>query len=140
MTGQRIAESLVDAFVDQDVHLGTREKQVFCFFESSDSGFTRHGGKSLQKVFECLSVFQIVEEGLDWHTRSTKDRTSAKNIRVFDDNSHGKIVSRRVQHLKWRMGRHRLIVGGWSKRSKELPTLAQNKIAKGRPPGAVSAF
>src|SRR6266478_4330011 len=58
----------------------------------------------------------------------------------FDDNSHGRIVSRRVQHLKWLTGRHRLIVGGWSKRSKELPTLAQNKIAKGRPPGAVSAF
>ncbi len=69
---------------------------MFCFFESSDSGFTRHGGKPLEKLFESLSAFQIVEESLDGHSRSTKHRSSAKNIRVFDDDSHGKIVSRRV--------------------------------------------
>ncbi len=83
MTGQRIAESLVDTFVDQDAHLGAREQQVFCFFESSDSGLTRHGGKPLEKLFECLSAFQIVEESLDWDARSTKHRSSAKNIRVL---------------------------------------------------------
>ena len=69
---------------------------MFCFFESSDSGLTRHGGKSLEKLFECLPAFQIVEESLDWHSRSAKHRSSAKNIRVFDDNSHERIVSRMI--------------------------------------------
>ena len=96
MTGQRIAETLVDAFVDQDAHLGTREQQMFCFFESSDSGFTRYGGKSLEKLFDCFSSFQIVEESLDWHSRSAKHRSSAKNIRIFDDNSHDRTVSRMI--------------------------------------------
>src|SRR5258708_23249262 len=69
---------------------------MFCFFESSDSGFTRYGGKPLEKLFECLSSFQIVEESLDWHSRSAKHRSSAKNIRIFDDNSHDRTVSRMI--------------------------------------------
>ncbi|SRR5713101_3784129 len=71
---------------------------MFCFFESSDSGFTRYGGKPLEKLFERLSSFQIVEEGLDGHSRSTKHRSSAKNIPVFDDDSHETIVSWRMEH------------------------------------------
>src|SRR5437773_6299809 len=79
---------------------------MFCFFESSDSGFTRYGGKPLEKLFERLSTFQIVEESLDWHSRSAKHRSSAKNVRVFDDNSHERIVSRRVGHPN-RRGKNR---------------------------------
>ncbi len=75
---------------------------MFCFFESSDSGFTRYGGKPLEKLFERLSGFQVVEEGLDWHSRSTKHRSSAKNIPVFDDDSHEAIVSWRGEHASRR--------------------------------------
>src|SRR2546428_11620900 len=78
---------------------------MFCFFESSDSGFTRYGGKPLEKLFERLSSFQIVEESLDWHSRSTKHRSSAKNIPVFDDNSHETIVSWRMEHPNGKLGR-----------------------------------
>ncbi len=67
-----------------------------CVFESSDSGLTRHGGKSQEKLFERLSGFQIVEESLDWYSRSAKHRSSAKNIRVFDDDSHERILSRLI--------------------------------------------
>src|SRR5258708_30611718 len=77
---------------------------MFCFFESSDSGFTRYGGKPLEKLFERLSSFQIVEEGLDWHSRSTKHRSSAKNIPVFDDDSHETIVSWRMEHPNGKLG------------------------------------
>ena len=69
---------------------------MFCFFESSDSGFTRYGGKPLEKLFERLSSFQIVEESLDRHSRSAKHRSSAKNIPVFDDDSHERIISRLI--------------------------------------------
>ncbi len=69
---------------------------MFCFFESSDSGFTRYGGKPLEKLFKCLSAFQIVEESLDRHSRSTKHRSSAKNFPVFDDDSHERIISRLI--------------------------------------------
>ena len=78
---------------------------MFCFFESSDSGFTRYGGKPLEKLFERLSSFQIVEESLDRHSRSTKHRSSAKNIPVFDDDSHETIVSWRMEHPNGKLGR-----------------------------------
>ena len=70
---------------------------MFGFFKSSDGGLTRDGGKSIQKVFECFSALQVVEERLDGHARSAKHRSSAKNIRVFDDDSHERIVSRAIE-------------------------------------------
>jgi hypothetical protein len=79
---------------DQNGHLGTCEQEVFCLFESGDGRFTRDGRKSLEKVFESLSALQIVEEGLEGHARSAKHRSSAKNIRTLDDDSHERIVSR----------------------------------------------
>src|SRR5215472_16455309 len=68
--------------------LGTREQKMFCFLKSSDGGFARDGGKPFQKLFESFTALQIVEQRLDGHARSTKHRCSAKNIGVFDDNSH----------------------------------------------------
>jgi hypothetical protein len=69
---------------------------MLCFFKSGDGGFARHSGKPLEKLFECLSAFQIVEERLNGHAGSAKHRSSAKNIRVFADDSYGRIVARRV--------------------------------------------
>jgi hypothetical protein len=96
VSGERVAESLIDTLVDQNAHLGASEQEVFCFFESGDGHFTRDGGKSLQKVFECFSAFQAVEERLERHTGSAKYRSSAENIRAFDDDSHERIVSRGI--------------------------------------------
>jgi hypothetical protein len=70
------------------------EQKVFCFFEGSEGRFTRDGRKTLQKLFECFSAFEVVEESLDGHTGSAEHRSSAKNVRVFDDDSHEGIVSR----------------------------------------------
>src|SRR5438128_10048437 len=42
VTGQRIADSLVDTFVTPDAHFGAREQHMFCVRESSDSGVPRH--------------------------------------------------------------------------------------------------
>jgi hypothetical protein len=75
-------------------HLRTREQEVFCFFESGDGRFTRDGRKSLKKLFERLSALQVVEERLDGDTGSTKHGSSPKNVRVFCDDSHERIVSR----------------------------------------------
>jgi hypothetical protein len=73
---------------------------VFCFFEGSDGRFPRDGGKSLQKVFQCFSAFQVIEKRLDRHPSSAKYWSSAKNIPIFDDDFHGMIVARaRVQIL-----------------------------------------
>jgi hypothetical protein len=47
VTGQLIPESLVDALLNQNAHLGTRKQEVLCFFEGSDSRFARGGRKSL---------------------------------------------------------------------------------------------
>jgi hypothetical protein len=89
---QRVPESLIDTFVDQNAHLWTCKQKVFCFFERSDGQFTRDGRKSLQKVFECFSAFQVVEQRLDRHSRSAKHGSSAKNIPIFDYNFHRIIV------------------------------------------------
>ena len=67
-----------------------------CFFESSDGRFTRDGGKSLQKVFECFSALQVVEEGLHGHAGSAKHGSTANKIGVFGDDSYGMIVSRAI--------------------------------------------
>ena len=71
---------------------------MLCFLESGDSGFTRDSGKPFEKLFECLSAFEIVEESLDGDSRSTKHRSSAKNIWVFGEDSHEGIVSERTEH------------------------------------------
>src|SRR5216684_7768176 len=84
VTGQRVPESLIDALVDQNAHLRACEQEVFCFFKGSNGHFTRDGGESLQKVFECFSAFEVVEERLDGHARSAKHRSSAENVRIFD--------------------------------------------------------
>jgi hypothetical protein len=97
VTGQRVPESLIDTFVDQNAHLGVRKQEMLCFFKSSDGGFSRDCGKSFQKVFECFSALEVVEECLDGHPRSAKHRSSAKNIRVFDGDSHERIVSRAME-------------------------------------------
>src|SRR3979490_2117527 len=81
--------------------LGACEQEVFCFFESSDGRLTRDGRKSLQKVFECFSALQVVEQRLDGHAGSAKHRSSAQNVRIFDDNSHGMIVSRAIVAGAW---------------------------------------
>src|SRR5216684_4814469 len=96
VTGQRVPESLIDALVDQNAHLRACEQEVFCFFKGSNGRFTRDGGKSLQKVFECFSALEVVEQRLNRHSGSAKHRTSPKNVRVFDDDSHEVIVSRAI--------------------------------------------
>ncbi len=70
---------------------------MFCFFESSNGRFTRDGRKSLQKVFERFSTFQVVEERLDGYTGSAEHKSSPKNVRVFDDDAHEGIVSRGIE-------------------------------------------
>ncbi len=84
----------LNGFVDQNAHLGAREQKLFCFFECSDGHLTRDGRKPLQKVFECFSALQIVEQRLDRHARTAKHRSSTKNIRIFDNDSHALMVSR----------------------------------------------
>src|SRR6266852_5092877 len=106
-------------------HLGTREQKVFCFFESSDGHFTRDGRKPLQKVFECLSALQIVEQRLDRHARTAKHRSSTKNIRIFDNDSHGVIVS-----CEWPRGG--MALGGASLRASGARTEWRDEPACGR--------
>jgi hypothetical protein len=45
--GQRVPESFIDTFVDQNGHLWTCEQKLFCLFEGSDGRFARDGRKSL---------------------------------------------------------------------------------------------
>ena len=71
---------------------------MFCFLEGGDGHFTGDGRKALEKVFECFSAFEIVEQRLDRDAGAAKDRSSAEDLGIFDDDSHGGIVSREVGH------------------------------------------
>lgn len=104
VTGQSVPESLVDTLVDQNAHLRTREEKLFCFFESGDGHLTRDGRKPLQKVFECFSTLEIVEQRLDRDAGAAKHRGSAKNSWIFDDDSHAMIVAREIVARGRRVG------------------------------------
>jgi hypothetical protein len=43
---QQGPESLIDTFIDQNAHLGTREQKLLSFFERSDRQFTRDRRKA----------------------------------------------------------------------------------------------
>jgi len=76
MTGKRVPESLIDTFIDQDSHLRTSEQKIFRLFESDYGRFARDGGKSFQKILNRLAAFQVVKEGLDRNSSSTKHGSS----------------------------------------------------------------
>jgi hypothetical protein len=130
--GKRVAESLIDTFFDQNAHLGTSKQEVFCFFESGDGHFTRDGRKSLQKVFECFSAFQVVEERLDGNAGSAKHRSSAKNLRVFDDDAHERIVPRRIGAG---VGRLSDFAGGFFEEFVDVRSSGEWRVTSGRGDG-----
>jgi len=66
-----------DNGAEATVWLEARDEKLFRFFESSDCGFARDGGKSFQKVFDCFSAFEVIEKRLDGNARSAKDGSSA---------------------------------------------------------------
>jgi len=104
MAGKSVAETLVDAFVNENAHLRMREQQVLRFFEGGEGGFPRDGGKPLQKCFECFSAFEVVEERLDRHSRSAKHGSSAENLRVFYDDFHRRMVPRGTRRTRTEEG------------------------------------
>ena len=61
MAGKIVPEPLIDAFVDQNAHLGTGEQKALRLVEGGERGFARHGRKALQEVLECFAALQIVE-------------------------------------------------------------------------------
>ena len=75
---------------------------MLCFFECSGGRITRDSRKTLQKVFECFSPFQVIEQGLDRHSRAAKHRSSAKNVPIFDYDFHPMIVPRACVQIRRR--------------------------------------
>jgi hypothetical protein len=100
MPRERVSEPLVNTLIDQNAPLGTRKQKLFCFLESGDGEFARDGGKSLKKIFECFSAFEVIEKCLNGHSGTAKDQSSAENIRMLEDDSHGMIVAREMQRRR----------------------------------------
>jgi hypothetical protein len=86
--GQTVPETLIDAFVDQNAHYGTCKQEVFRFFERGNGRFSRDSRKSLEKVFQRFSAFQVVEQRLDRHTRSPKHSRHRKLTRPLTRSGH----------------------------------------------------
>jgi uncharacterized protein (DUF433 family) len=76
VAGQRIPESLIHTFVDQNAHLGTREQEVFCFLECSDRRFIKN-----PDILGGTPVFRGTRVPIET---------------LFDDDSHGMNVSRAI--------------------------------------------
>ena len=68
------------------------------FFEGGYGRFTRDCGKPLQEIFERFPSLEVIEKGLDWHSRPAENRSSAENVAVFDDYVHNLTVSRGANH------------------------------------------
>lgn len=47
---------------------------------------TANGWKVGEKVGDCLSAFQVIEQRLKWHTGAAENRSSPKNLGELDDN------------------------------------------------------
>lgn len=74
--------------------LCSRKQQHPGFFKDVKCEITRHCRKSRQKLFQAVSSFQIVEQGLDGHPCAPKDRRTMQDLRVLDDGlTHISIVT-----------------------------------------------
>lgn len=91
---QMLPQSFIDAFVDQNAHLGAGEQKVFRFFKGGQRRLARDGGEALQKIFNGFATFQVIEESLDRHSCSAEDWSSPEDIFVLDDDVHDWIVPR----------------------------------------------
>jgi hypothetical protein len=72
---------------------------LFGFFESGEGGLAGDGGEAIEKVLECFSAFEVVEESLQGHTGTAEDGGSAEDVRVSDDDVHSGIVARRKSRV-----------------------------------------
>jgi hypothetical protein len=59
------------------------------FFDGGDGHFAGNGGILFEELIESVAALQIVRQDLEGHARSAEDGLSAKDVRVFnDDSSH----------------------------------------------------
>ena len=96
---------------------------MFGLFEGGEGRFARDGGKTLYKFFKGFSARNVVEQSLDGHSGAAEHRSSAEDVRIFDDDVHerigpratGKFVSVRTRPLAKRedLSRLRRLVGMW---------------------------
>jgi hypothetical protein len=87
------SESLINAFVEQDAHLGAREQEAFGLFERGEGRFPRNGRKTFQKFFERFSTLYVVEQSLDGHPGAAEDGSSAEDVWILSNDFHEGIVS-----------------------------------------------
>jgi hypothetical protein len=89
---QRIPESLINTFVEQNAHLGTCKQKMLRLLECGEGRFARDGRKAPQKFFEAISTLDVVEKRLDGHAGSAEHGRAAEDVRIFDDDVHERIV------------------------------------------------
>jgi hypothetical protein len=64
------------------------------FFESLESQIAGNGGEPLKKLLDSFSTFEIVEQSLDRHARTTEDGYPVHDFRIANDRlRHSSIVS-----------------------------------------------
>ena len=84
--GEGTSQPLINAFVDENAHLGPCGGQEFSgLLQGSDRHFAGDCGKTLEKFFQRFAAFQIVEQSPDRNTSSSKYRRTVENFRVSDD-------------------------------------------------------
>ena len=69
-------------------HLRTGEQKLLCFFQCCEGEFARDRGKSLEKILQRFSTFEVIKKRLDGDARPAKHGCSAENIRVLGDHFH----------------------------------------------------
>jgi len=68
-------------------------------FERNEGRFAGNGGKTLQKLLEGFSAFQLVKQSPDRHASATEYWGSVKDVRIFEDDSHNLNLARAFENL-----------------------------------------
>ena len=96
LTGQRIAESLIDTFVNlsvglEGIHRGetsfreASQEEGLGFFQRGDGLLTAYARILFQKFIQSFSTLQIVQQGLERDACAAKDGLSAVDVRILDN-------------------------------------------------------
>ncbi|MCU1245811.1 MAG: hypothetical protein JWN02_1721 [Acidobacteria bacterium] len=59
-----------------------RKQSLLRLLESSDGLLSRDRREIVQEVGERMATFQVVDQSLEWHTRSDEDAGTAEGLRV----------------------------------------------------------
>ena len=94
VAGKQEAHALVDTFVDQKPHQARASSRCLASSSACSANARETVRKSFQKLLDRVAALQVVEQGLNRHSRPPEHGCAVHNFRIFRDRPcHPYIVS-----------------------------------------------